>query len=70
MQRCKKGEATGSRNGVGNWREGGGSAAALFHPPQLSGVYMQRLGHFFLLRTIALSEKILIKYSFGLIGMF
>ena len=69
MQRCKKGEATGNRNGVGNWREGGGSAAALFHPAQLSSVYMQRLGDFLSLPTIALSEDILIKDSFGLIGM-
>ena len=54
---------------MGNWREGGGSAAALFHPALLSSVYMQRLGDFLSLPTIALSEDILIKDSFGLIGM-
>lgn len=30
-------------NGVGNWRQGGNSAAALFHPPQLSSVFGKRL---------------------------
>ena len=54
---------------MGNWREGGGLATALFHPAQLSGMYMQRLGDFLSLPTIALSENILIKDSFGLIGM-
>ena len=33
-------------------------------------VYAKAGGFFFLLPTIALSEKILIKYSLGLIGMF
>lgn len=41
MQEEEKRGKAGS--GVGNWRQGGNSAAALFHPPQLSSVFGKRL---------------------------